>query len=527
MDTKPRDYIVIGAGSAGCVVAARLAENPDMRVTLIEAGGSKRPWFVRMPSAFYIPMNRRTYNWGYQAEPEATLDNRNLACPRGRGLGGSSAINGMVYVRGNARDFDGWALFGADGWDYKSVLPYFKKTQSAQGVSGPHPYQGHDGPLKTTDDGFTNPLHERFLKAADEAGYPVSEDLNGAQQEGFGRLPRTVHAGERQSAATVYLRNLPNLEILTSTHVTRILFDSHRACGVETQHSRLYADREVILAAGAIGSPQLLQLSGVGRPEHLTRAGIRVVHDLPGVGENLMDHLEVYVQQQCTRPISLYRNMTTMGKMKIGIEWFLGRQGLGTTNHFETGGFIRSSESVAYPDIQFHFLPVAMTYDGSHRADGHGFQAHVGPMLSPSRGHVRIRSANPAAHPEIRFNYMSDPEDWRVFRAAIRAARNVFSQSAFDDLRGPELMPGADADTDDDLDAFVRAHAESAYHPCGTCRMGQDDQAVVDSKGRVHGLDGLRVADASIFPRITNGNLNAPTIMAAEKIADLIKQETH
>lgn len=530
IDTAPKhsDVLIIGAGSAGCVMANRLSADRNRRVTLVEAGGNDRHPMLRMPSAFYMPVRHRRFNWGYSSEPEPNLQQRRLLCPRGRVVGGSSSINGMVYVRGNPADFERWQQMGAKGWSYADVLPYFKKAQMFEGLQAPDDYRGHQGPLTVTDGALRNPLYQRFLDAAEQAGYPRRADLNDAEQEGFGPLPMTVNNGVRASAAQAYLHPASqrhNLSIRCHALTTRLLFREQRVVGAEVlargRTQQLFAD-EVILCGGAINSPQLLLLSGIGPAHELAAHDIPVLLDLPGVGKNLMDHLEIYVQQACTQPISLYKDLGLFGRARIGAEWLLQRTGLGATNHFEAGGFIRSAPDQPYPDIQFHFLPAAMQYDGSARAQLHGYQAHVGPMLSASRGEVTLNSRNPRQHPRIRFNYMSDAQDWRVFRAAIRAARKLFSQAAFDDVRGDEIQPGTDLQSDDELDNFVRQHAESAYHPCGTCRMGEDAGAVVDATGKVHGLDGLRIVDASIFPHITNGNLNAPVIMAAEKIADTL-----
>ncbi|MGI9323799.1 MAG: choline dehydrogenase [Pseudomonadales bacterium] len=524
------DYLIIGAGSAGCVLANRLSEDPDTTVTLVEAGGNDRHLFVRMPSAFYLPIGKRRFDWCLRSEPEPYLNHRRLQCPRGRVLGGSSSINGMVYVRGHPLDFERWAASGAKDWDYAHCLPYFRRAQSAAEVTSPDLYRGHEGLLKTTTGRFHSPLFQLFLEATEQAGYARSADLNGYLQEGFGKLPMTVAGGERVSAATAYLapaRRRSNLVVRTATQALKILLEGQRAVGAQVRRAGkvqvLRANKAVILCAGAIHSPHLLLLSGIGDPQQLEQCGVPVRQPLPGVGRNLMDHLEVYVQHAATQPVSIYQHLSLIGRAGIGARWLLNRSGLGATNHFEAGGFTRSDSSVSYPDIQFHFLPAAMSYDGSVKAKGHGYQVHVGPMLSPSRGSVTLASPDPLSAPRIAFNYMSCPEDWRVFRSAIKQAREIFAQPAFAQVRGTELAPGYQARTDAQLDAFVRAHAESAYHPCGTCRMGEDPESVVDSQGRVHALQGLRVVDASVFPHITNGNLNAPTIMLAERMADLIR----
>ncbi len=524
------DYVIVGAGSAGCVLAARLTEDNQATVLLLERGGSDASLFIQMPSALSIPMNMPRYNWGYSSEPEPHLGGRRINCPRGRVLGGSSSINGLVYIRGNALDFEAWEAAGATGWGYRHVLPYFRRAESFAG--GADAYRGGEGPLRTQHGRLRNPLYQAFVDAGAEAGYPMTADVNGFQQEGFGRMDMTVHRGRRCSAARAYLRpamKRSNLAVHTNAAVSRILFEGRRAAAVAYQRGgathQVHARREIILAGGAINTPQLLKLSGIGPQQELRDHGIDVVHHLPGVGENLQDHLEFYLQIACTRPITLYGASNPFAKALIGLRWLLRHDGLGATNHFETCGFIRSRAGERYPDIQYHFLPLAVAYDGSALATEHGFQAHVGPMRSKSRGDVRLASANAADAPKIRFNYMSHPDDWQEMRACVRLTREIFAQPAFDPYRGREIQPGADVITDDAIDAFIRDKVESAYHPCGTCRMGSPDDpaSVVGPDTRVIGVDALRVVDASIMPRITNGNLNAPTIMLAEKAADAIR----
>ncbi len=520
------DYIIVGAGSAGCVLANRLSESGADEILLIEAGGSDRHPFVRMPSALSLPMNNPRFNWFFESEPEPGLAGRRLHCPRGKVLGGSSSINGMVWIRGNARDYDRWTQLGATGWGYADVLPYFKKAEGASWLDGEDEWRGHDGPLSLSRGEKRNPLYGAFLEACAEAGHVLRDDLNGAEQEGFGDFDMSVADGVRMSTARAYLRpalKRSNLTLASGCLVERVRVERGRAQSLVYRRGgkrvEARASREVILTAGAIGSPQLLLLSGIGPEAELERHGISVMQPLPGVGENLMDHLEIYFQQACRTSVSLNRWLNPVGKGLIGARWLLTRRGLGSTNHFEVGGFLKSDPALEQPDIQLHFLPAAVSYDGRSLAAEHGFQAHVGPMLSPSRGTLRLRSADPAAKPVLRFNYMSAEADRRVFRAAIRHVRHIFAQPALDAFRGAELSPGAAITDDADLDAYVAAHAESAYHPCGTCRMGTDELAVVDPEGRVHGIEALRVADSSVFPHITNGNLNAPTIMLAEKIA--------
>ena len=527
------DYVIVGAGSAGCAMAYRLAE-AGKQVLIIEHGGSDRGPFIQMPAALSYPMNMKMYDWGLKTEPEPHLGGRSLVTPRGKVIGGSSSINGMIYVRGHARDFDHWAESGAHGWSYADVLPYFKRMEHWHdgGHGGDPAWRGNDGPLHVTRGPRKNPLTRAFVKAGEEAGYPVTGDYNGQQQEGFGPFDATIYKGYRWSAANAYLR--PALKRancnITRAFARRIVIENGKAVGVEVSRGNkievIKANVEVIVAASSLNSPKLLMLSGIGPADHLAEHGIEVVADRPGVGQNLQDHLELYIQQAATKPVTLFSYWNLRGKAKIGLEWLLWKTGLGSSNQFESAGFIRSDKGVDYPDIQFHFLPIAVSYDGKVAPEGHGFQAHVGPMRSKSRGQVTLRSSDPNDNPKIEFNYMSDPSDWEDFRKCIRLTREIFGQAAFDEYRGHEIQPGEVAQSDEELDNFIREHAESAYHPCGTCKMGavDDPMAVVDPEARVIGVEGLRLADSSIFPRITNGNLNAPSIMVGEKVSDHILQ---
>ena len=522
------DFVIVGSGSAGAALAYRLSEDGRNSVIVIEYGGSDFGPLIQMPSAFSSPMNMSRYDGGYQTEPEPHLGGRVLATPRGKVLGGSSSINGMVYVRGHARDFDHWAEEGATGWSFADVLPYFKRMEKVYG--GEDGWRGTDGPLDVQHGSSRNPLYKAFIEAGRQAGFELTEDYNGSKQEGFGPMEQTIRKGRRWSTANAYMR--PALRRgnvrLVNGFARRVVMNGKRATGVEIgsrgQIQVVNARREVIVAASSINSPTILMLSGIGPAEHLKAMGIDVVADRPGVGQNLQDHMELYIQQESTQAITLNSVLGMFSKALIGAEWLLFKSGLGATNHFEAAAFVRSAAGVDYPDIQYHFLPGAIRYDGKAAAKSHGFQANVGPMRSKSRGNITLRSADPRAKPVIRFNYMSHPDDWTEFRHCIRQTREIFAQAAFDPFRGKEISPGSHVQTDDELDDFILKNVESAYHPCGTCKMGRadDPMAVVDPECRVIGVEGLRVADSSIFPRVTNGNLNSPSIMTGEKAADHI-----
>ncbi|UWR94832.1 choline dehydrogenase [Phaeobacter inhibens] len=525
------DYVIVGAGSAGCAMAYRLSE-AGKSVLVIEHGGTDAGPFIQMPGALSYPMNMSMYDWGYKSQPEPHLGGRELVCPRGKVVGGSSSINGMVYVRGHAGDYNHWAEAGAAGWSYADVLPYFKRmeTWDDRGHGGDPDWRGTDGPLHVTRGPRDNPLHAAFVKAGEQAGYPVSKDYNGEQQEGFGPMEMTVYKGQRWSAANAYLKpalKRDNCEMIRAL-ARKVVIEDGRAVGVEVERGSkievIRANAEVILAASSLNSPKLLMLSGIGPAKHLAEHGIDVVVDRPGVGQNLQDHLEFYFQFASKQPITLFKYWNLFGKALVGAQWLFTKTGLGASNQFESAAFIRSDKGVDYPDIQYHFLPIAVRYDGQAAAEGHGFQAHVGPMRSDSRGEVTLASADPNDAPKILFNYMSTEKDWEDFRKCIRLTREVFAQDAMKPFVKHEIQPGDALQSDEELNGFIREHVESAYHPCGTCKMGavEDPMAVVDPECRVIGVEGLRVADSSIFPRITNGNLNGPSIMTGEKASDHI-----
>jgi len=528
--------VIVGGGSTGCALASRLSADPSTRVLVLEAGRPDWRWdvFVHMPAALSTPIGNRFYDWRYETEPEPHLGGRRIDHARGKLLGGSSSINGMIFQRGNPLDYERWAAEpGLEAWDFAHCLPYFKRMEDCPAATDDDSFRGHGGPLGLERGPAKGPLFDAFFAAAQEAGHELTDDVNGYRQEGFARFDRNIRRGRRLSAARAYLhpvRGRPNLEVRCRVTVARVVLAGTRAVGVElasgSRRELVRAD-EVILCAGAFGSPQLLQLSGVGDPEHLRSVGVEPVHALPGVGENLQDHLEVYVQHACTQPVSMQPALQLRRKPWIGFQWLFLRRGPGATNHFEAGGFVRSNDEVAYPNLMFHFLPLAIRYDGTQPEAGHGYQVHVGPMTSDARGSVRITSADPLAKPTLRFDYLSTDQDRREWVEAIRCARTILGQPAFAALDGGELSPGPGVETDEEILAWVARDAETALHPSCTSAMGVGEQAVVDPTSmRVHGLDGLRVVDASVFPFVPNSNIYAPTMMVAEKAADLIRGDT-
>jgi len=531
------DFVIVGGGSAGSALANRLSADRSNHVLVLEAGRSDYPWdvFIHMPAALTFPIGSSFYDWKYESEPEPNMHGRRIFHARGKVLGGSSSINGMIFQRGNPLDYERWASDpGMGTWDYAHCLPYFKRMENCLAAVRDDPYRGHAGPLVLERGPATNPLFGAFFEAVQQAGYALTNDVNGYRQEGFGAFDRNVYRGRRLSAARAYLHPImgrPNLEVKTRAFVTRVLFDGNRAVGVEYAHGREGVQRafagEVLLCGGAFNSPQTLQVSGVGNADELKALGIDVVQDLPGVGEHLQDHLEVYVQYACKLPVSVAPYLQYRYRPWVGFQWLFFRRGPGATNHFEGGGFARSNEDVAYPNLMFHFLPIAVRYDGSKPAGDHGYQVHIGPMYSNSRGSVKITSTDPRVHPAIRFNYISTPEDRREWVEAIRVARGILSQPAMDPFNGGEVSPGSSVETDEQILDWVGSDGETALHPSCTCRMGVDDLSVLDPETlRVHGLEGIRVVDAASMPYVTNGNIYAPVMMVAEKAADIILGNT-
>ncbi|MGW0201653.1 choline dehydrogenase [Nonomuraea sp. NPDC003201] len=531
MTSHQYDFVIVGGGSAGSALANRLSADPATRVLVLEAGRSDYPWdvFIHMPAALPFPIGNRFYDWRYESEPEPHMHGRRIYHARGKVLGGSSSINGMIFQRGNPLDYERWGADpGMKSWDYAHCLPYFKRMENC--LADPDtPWRGHGGPLVLERGAASTPLYDAFFQAVQQAGYPLTDDVNGYRQEGFARFDRNIRRGRRLSAARAYLHPVmkrPNLTVKTRVLVTKVVFDGNRAVGVEFDGGRVRAG-EVILCGGAINSPQLLQLSGIGNADELRDLGIDVVHDLPGVGENLQDHLEVYIQHGCREPVSQQPNLQKWRHPWIGAQWLFLRGGPGATNHFEAGGFVRGNDEVDYPNLMFHFLPLAVRYDGSAPAGGHGYQVHVGPMYSDARGSVKIKSTDPRQHPALRFNYLSTEQDRREWVEAVRVARKILGAPALAGLSTGEVSPGPSVETDEEILDWVAKDGETALHPSCTARMGVDAMSVLDPDTmRVHGVDGLRVVDASAMPYVTNGNIYAPVMMLAEKAADLILGNT-